>query len=361
MSNRLIERESCGLHYFVDVTTSSNIYFEQGTLKQLTDNDCDLSVTGISNYLRNHSSSYSPVLLTWDMTSRCNFCCPFCYIRDNSIGREICFEETVETIDCLVSEGLFEVYLSGGECLLLDDFARIYEYFKRKGVFVTVFTNGSLIDDEILACWKDLPPSSVEITLYNDNFFSEPFRNILKLREMGLYVLLKFTLTKTTLKYYERVKQWAASNNFFLAVDSELVDGTDDLHANVRERYSLSVEQKKCYTPNRFKNIEKPRIIRTGFPCKSKRGIIHISPDFSISLCSRMKKRWDLRDTHICTALDELRCLIGKYEHAVLHGCAGCAYSQRCSMCYANAQIIDGELYVPNGYCDELKRDAISF
>lgn len=359
MNSCLIERKSCGIHYFVNPTTPSEIYFDQETLQQLTDNECDLSVTGISNYLRNHSSSYSPVLLTWDMTSRCNFNCSFCYIRDNSITREVCFKETVETIDCLVSEGLFEVYLSGGECLLLDDFIKIYRYFKEKGVFITVFTNGSIIDDEILTCWKELPPSSVEITLYNDDYTSEPFCNILKLQEMGLYVLPKFTLTQTTLRYYEGVKQWATDNNLFLAVDSELFDGIDDLHANIEKKYSLSIAQKKYYTPNMYKNIEKPSVIRTGFPCKSKRGIIHISPEFSISLCNKMKTRWDLRNVDIRIALNELRHLIEKYEHAILHGCNGCVYSQRCTMCYVNAEIIDGELYVPNGYCDSLKEKCI--
>ena len=48
-----------------------------------------------------------------------------------------------------------------------------------------------------------------------------------------------------------------------------------------------------------------------------------------------------------------------KYEHAILHGCNGCVYSQRCTMCYVNAEIIDGELYVPNGYCDSLKEKCI--
>lgn len=359
MKGHLIERRSCGLHYFVDPTTSSEIYFEKNTLQQLNNDECELSITGLSNYLRNNSLTYSPILLTWDMTSSCNFSCPFCYIRDNRIDREVYLEEVIPVIDGLVAAGLFEVYLSGGECLLLDDFLKIYKYFKEKGVFVTVFTNGSIIDDKVLACWKDLPPSSVEITLYNNDYASEPFRNILKLQKMGIYVQPKFTLTKTTVRYYEGVKKWAKDNGFFLATDAELFDGRDDKHSNIENKYSLSIAEKKQYTPNKYKQIRKSITTRTGFPCKSKRGIIHISPEFSISLCNKLKNRWDLRRVNVYIALQELRTLINKYENMTLYGCDGCEYSQRCTMCYANAQVVDDKLYVPTGYCEALKKKCI--
>lgn len=361
MKNCLVERRSRGFHYFVDPSAPSDIYFEEQTLRCLIDAKCDLSITGISNYIRCINSSYTPVLLTWDMTSRCNFNCPFCYIRDNNITKEVSFKEATEIIDCLVEEGLFEVYLSGGECLLLEDFLEIYKYFKKKGVFVTVFTNGSMINENIYDCWKELPPSSVEITLYNDDFESTPFLNIFKLKEMGVFVLPKFTLTKTTLRYYNSVKQWAFDNNLSLAVDTQLFDGNDDLHTNIENVYSLSIEQKKYYTPDKYKNIIGARVIRTGFPCKSKNGIIHISPEFTISLCNKMKTRWNLRNVSAHTAIIELRHLIEKYERAILNGCNGCMYSKMCSMCYANANIIDGKLYVPSGYCSNLEKKCMEY
>lgn len=357
MMNR-IERLVGDLHYFVDPTTPSDIYFDSDTLQRLVESKCDLSITGISMYIRKHTSKYMPVLLTWDMTSRCNFSCPFCYIRDNTIKEEVCFSEAKTVIDGLVEKGLFEVYLSGGECLLLDDFLEIYSYFKTMGVFVTVFTNGSLIDDRVMNCWKQLPPSSVEITLYNDDFASAPFSNMIKLREMGIYVLPKFTLTQTTLQYYENVKKWTDSHSLTLNVDSNLFDGVDDLHANISKRYSISISQKKEYTPNKLKSGEEKPRVRTGFSCNSRKGIVQINPDFSISLCNKMKKRWDLRSIIVDTALSELKALIEKYENAPLNGCNGCIYANHCSMCFANAELINGELFVPSGHCAKLKEEC---
>ena len=42
----------------------------------------------------------------------------------------------------------------------------IYMYAKQKGLIVTLFTNGTLIDENTALLLKKLPPFSVEITLY---------------------------------------------------------------------------------------------------------------------------------------------------------------------------------------------------
>lgn len=357
MKNKLVERFSGKLHYYVNPCAASEIFFDNETIRRLCDKQVELSVTGISSYLRNHNDIYFPILLTWDMTSRCNFSCPFCYIRDNSIEKEVCFEEVKDAIDGLVEAGLFEVFLSGGECLLLNDFIKIYKYFKEKGVFVTVFTNGSLIDDEIISCWNEFPPCSVEITLYDDDFTSKPYCNIQRLLDMGIYVLPKFTLTRYNLCYVNRVKEWMEKHNLSLVVDSNIFDGQDEMHSKIKEKFSLTLEEKKQYTPEKIYKGENIYGVRTGFPCKSKNGIIQISPQYTISLCSKMKIRWDLRKVTVAMALSELRELIKKYESVTLNGCNGCVYSKRCDMCYANAEIINGELYVPLGYCDKLRKE----
>lgn len=361
MNSKIVERYSCGIHYGVDPSTPSEIYLDEETIKFLTEHDHELSISGISSFLRTINSSFSPVLLNWDMTTRCNFNCAFCYIKDNSIKDEISFSTSKEALSFLISEGLFEAYLSGGECLLLDDFIEIYTFLKEKGVFLTVFTNGSLISDEILQCWKKLPPSSVEITLYSNNFTSEPFTNILRLREMGLHVVVKFTLTKSTIGVFDEVKNWSLRNDIELVVDTELFDGNDVKHQNIDELYAISIAQKKELNPIRYKDVAMKKAVRTGLPCKSKQGIVHIAPDFSLALCNRMKTRWDLKNVNVSTALCELQQLIDKYENAKLNGCAGCIYSSMCDMCFASAIIINDELYVPDYHCNKVKEKYVKF
>jgi hypothetical protein len=217
-----------------------------------------------------------------------------------------------------------------------------------------VFTNASLIDEQVLECWREYPPSSVEITLYDDDFSSKTYCNIVKLLDMGIFVLPKFTLTTTTLCYLDAVKKWTNEIGISLSIDANILDGIDPKHSGIKEKYSLSDEQKKLYVSNKHSVPQKVYGERTGFPCKSKNGIIQIMPDFSMSLCNKMKKRWNLRAIDTKVAVEELRELIEKYKSARIYGCQGCENVKLCEMCYANAELIDGMLFVPEGYCEKL-------
>ena len=160
--------------------------------------------------------------------------------------------------------------------------------------------------------------------------------------------------------FYEMVNNWMEENGFSLNVDSNLYDGIDEAHSGIEKKYSINEEQKKRYLKEKKFNYDSEIKIRTGLGCKSKKGIIQISPDFSVSLCNKMKKRWNLREVKPDVALNELRELIKKYENTVIHGCHGCIYSKNCSMCLVNAEMIDGELYVPKGYCESVQKKALT-
>ena len=52
------------------------------------------------------------------------------------------------------------------EVLTRPDFEDIYIYAKRQGLFVSVLTNGTLINDRIIEIWKEYPVEIVSITMY---------------------------------------------------------------------------------------------------------------------------------------------------------------------------------------------------
>jgi len=56
--------------------------------------------------------------------------------------------------------------MTGGEPLLRPDFSEVYELAKRRGLLVTVFSNGTLVNERILRLFEELPPRLVDITLY---------------------------------------------------------------------------------------------------------------------------------------------------------------------------------------------------
>jgi len=80
--------------------------------------------------------------------------------------KELGTERIISLLDEITEAGCLSLLITGGEPLLRDDFGEIYRYAKRKGLLVTVFTNGTLLKESHTELFRDLPPHGVEITLY---------------------------------------------------------------------------------------------------------------------------------------------------------------------------------------------------
>lgn len=91
---------------------------------------------------------FSPISINLDLTSACNFSCPFCV--DSKLinaGKSLTFEEVKKTIDTLHSHGLLSVILiGGGEPTLHKDFGEIVRYIKSKRLQIGIVTNGSRLE-----------------------------------------------------------------------------------------------------------------------------------------------------------------------------------------------------------------------
>ena len=112
-----------------------------------------------------------PLSGTFAITHRCTFKCLHCYLGSQDAIRthkneELTTDEIKGIIDQLAKAGTLFLNLTGGEPLLRKDFPEIYTYAVRKGLLVRVFTNGSLINDDIISLWQKYPPLIVDITIY---------------------------------------------------------------------------------------------------------------------------------------------------------------------------------------------------
>jgi MoaA/NifB/PqqE/SkfB family radical SAM enzyme len=90
----------------------------------------------------------APVSINLDLTSACNFSCPFCV--DSGIinrGTSLSFKEVERTLDLLREKGLLSVILiGGGEPTLHKDFEAIVRELKRKRLQVGIATNGTKLE-----------------------------------------------------------------------------------------------------------------------------------------------------------------------------------------------------------------------
>ena len=117
--------------------------------------------------------------------------------------REMTKEEHFRMLDELVEMGCFWLLYTGGEIFARKDFLEIYTYAKKKGFLITLFTNGTIINEQIADYLVEWPPFAIEITLYGrtretyealtavPGSYDRCLRGIKLLKERGLPLKLK--------------------------------------------------------------------------------------------------------------------------------------------------------------------------
>src|SRR5881628_2305408 len=111
-----------------------------------------------------------PLLGQWELTCRCNLHCVMCYTdcfnTPDRLREELTLAEILRVMDEIHEAGCLELILTGGEPLARKDFLDIYAYAKQKGFLVTVFTNGTLLNERLVEFWTQYPPAMIEISFH---------------------------------------------------------------------------------------------------------------------------------------------------------------------------------------------------
>ena len=153
-----------------------------------------------------------PLQVSIEVTRRCPLECLHCY-NNLPMGdleakrREMTKEEHFRVLDELVEIGCFWILYTGGEIFARKDFLEIYTYAKKKGFLITLFTNGTILTEQIADYLTEWPPFAIEITLYGrtretyealtmiPGSYDRCLRGIKLLKERGLPLKLKTVAT----------------------------------------------------------------------------------------------------------------------------------------------------------------------
>jgi radical SAM protein with 4Fe4S-binding SPASM domain len=153
-----------------------------------------------------------PLQVSIEVTRRCPLECLHCY-NNLPMGdveakqQELSKEEHFQMLDELVEMGCFWLLYTGGEIFARKDFLEIYTYAKQKGFLITLFTNGTIINEQIADYLAQWPPFAIEITLYGrtretyealtaiPGSYDRCLRGIKLLKERGLPLKLKTVAT----------------------------------------------------------------------------------------------------------------------------------------------------------------------
>ena len=111
----------------------------------------------------------SPLRAMFELTYRCNFRCPYCYIPETFIKEseksELETKEICAIVDQLSRAGCLYLGFTGGEPFVRKDILDILRYAKRKGFEIIIYTNASLITEKIADELQKIKPNKVDITL----------------------------------------------------------------------------------------------------------------------------------------------------------------------------------------------------
>ena len=172
------------------------------------------------------SGKRAPLQVSIEVTRRCPLECQHCYNNlpmgdQDARSREMTTEEHFRVLDELVEMGCFWILYTGGEIFARKDFLEIYTYAKNKGFLITLFTNGTLINEKIADYLLEWPPFAIEITLYGrtretyealtqiPGSYDRCLRGIKLLRERGLPLKLKTVATSINKHEVTAMRQFA--------------------------------------------------------------------------------------------------------------------------------------------------------
>ena len=115
--------------------------------------------------------SRAPVNGTIETTFRCNLRCVHCYVNEDpgdaaEIARELDTPRLLKLIDEIADQGCFFLLMTGGEVFVRPDFPEVYLHAVKRGLLITVFSNGTLVTDRIADLLAEFPPLLVEISIY---------------------------------------------------------------------------------------------------------------------------------------------------------------------------------------------------
>ncbi|MCP4991825.1 MAG: radical SAM protein [Colwellia sp.] len=182
-----------------------------------------------------------PHAIQLNLTFKCNQRCEYCGIYTDK-RYEMTTEEVFKMIDEFVALGTSRISLTGGEPLTRKDFQEIVSYARKKGLFVSLATNGTLVAKRIEAM-KDL--SSVNMTLdgpeaiHNSQRGKDNFKKVIEavklIKSKGIPVYLVTVITKNNCDIIDEILSIARSLDVRLVIQP--VFYSEQSHAGDLEGY----------------------------------------------------------------------------------------------------------------------------
>lgn len=167
----------------------------------------------LSDYLFNKASARKILLsCAFEISPLCNMDCKMCYIRMtkeelDKRGRLRTIDEWIQIAEQLKEMGTLYILITGGEPFLYKDFKELYIKLYNMGFVISINSNATLINDEIVEWLSQYPPQHINVTLYggsnktykrlcnNPKGFDQATRGIKLMQDAGIRVKINCSVT----------------------------------------------------------------------------------------------------------------------------------------------------------------------
>ena len=311
-----------------------------------------------------------PLNVSVELTMRCNLRCKHCYIplssRVGTARNELSLAELTGYFEQFADAGTLWLLLTGGEPLLRPDFLEIYDAAKRKGFIISLFTNGTLLNERVVSHLAEYRPFNIEISIYGatqetyeqvtgvPGSFKRCMRGIEMILENNLPLKVKSAIMTLNQHELAQMKQLSQSFGLKFHYDPVISPGIDGDLSPLN--YRLPVEDIAAIDAMDEDRAKEWRILygtevdlsdREGkmYICGAGRNGFHMDAFGRVSMCiSAREPGYDLQTGSFSQAWDEFFPEILAMEYTKDIECESCDLRSVCSNCPALAYTEMGDL-----------------
>lgn len=198
-----------------------------------------------------------PFSIMFELTYKCNFNCPHCYLslRQNLNGeKELTTKEIFFILTQLKDMGVYRIGFTGGEPLLRKDIFDILSFANKCGFKFGILTNGYLINEQIADKLKKTNVDKIDITFnslkpeifYQLTGVKDSLQKVKRAIEIlvkrNIQVIIKSTCMRQNKDEIIGISRYARNLNIPYRIDSEILPCSNNCTTWVNE-YSISAKE----------------------------------------------------------------------------------------------------------------------
>jgi len=294
-----------------------------------------------------------PLRVMFELTYRCNFYCRHCYIPFSYRKYpEIKTEEIFLILDQLAELGCFYLGFTGGEPFLRKDIIEILRHAKKRGLEVIIYTNGSLIDENVANELKRLRPNKVDITI--PAISKEAFERITGLRgsrdkvfkavellyKRKVNLGFKSCVLKENESQIDHIQRFASSLGAFHRLDDMLVCCLNGSEEPYKYRKTLAINPELSLTnkkePQELNLATERRITKNPklFKCGVGINQAAITPSGELKMCVQIDyPKYKILESSLNECWQRLIELVDSLKPDEYFKCDSCQLKAYCKWC----------------------------